>query len=834
MDRRNHGGNNIDDSDSAISKLLTASLNNNHNHHSNSSTRKITQSPLPQDVAMANNDSTSQTSQLSDSGDDESRALLFTRKSTPQDSFDARDTDSKRHSSRHPIVRRDQSSLHHDVQHRSQKGNHHRNHKHHTSSSHKKYHHDYDRRKNDTSSHSRKNDNNITDLPSEQGTAECGLNYNSETSLGHQSDHASIAVHAPESVAGDVEDSRSLCSISHHHPDDQNVSTGYQSGGAFSDDISQPSSANNYRLASTATGILRSSVRSNGSTGSGSVAGKDAHSNHTSLGETQRAGGSQGSIGTVSDFALVDKFGIHTHSSFDGPPGRVMVSHHTQHPVSLGGLAPMIVEESRFLTNASYAASEAVKSDIATVCSGSVIEDIELSSVTSVDLGMPQHTTTTLQQTNLLYSSHTEKNSGRKNSQSGSKVERGVEFANGPSILSSHTTANNQQAASSRTSPVPEIVPSLTSAGIVLNDMGPPLSRTLLLERAGTVPNGSTSRPGSVRSFGSQAPSDVVAHVDTDDCGGSLLENESRASIHSQEDIRSIHSQEGCESEITTKPAACTMTHNYNNMEGEISNDPVQYLSNNPLHNSQPDNLTNGRTSPGGTVYKGRGVRRYQGRYMNLPLQRFHQDGAILPPPVDDSSTFHGTENFRTSPEVEHRPQHTDSFSRYEVENKNSHKRWSHSSRSWSHNRSRSRSRSRSRDRKNTSSGGRNRSWSRSPSPHLSRNQTHNLNHDGRSRESRSNNHRKTHASNNSGRWRNNQRGGKNNRRENSYPSRSRNGNNRRGEGSNYYQRGGYGGGHHSNGRKRSESPPNGSMPPRDPKHFKDTHRKKSTSRSKS
>ena len=66
------------------------------------------------------------------------------------------------------------------------------------------------------------------------------------------------------------------------------------------------------------------------------------------------------------------------------------------------------------------------------------------------------------------------------------------------------------------------------SAMSVIYDMGPPLSRALLLHHP-------SSRPGSVRSFGSTAgaSSDVVAHVDTDDCGGSFTDGHS---IHSQED----------------------------------------------------------------------------------------------------------------------------------------------------------------------------------------------------------------------------------------------------------------------------------------------------------
>ena len=111
-----------------------------------------------------------------------------------------------------------------------------------------------------------------------------------------------------------------------------------------------------------------------------------------------------------------------------------------------------------------------------------------------------------------------------------------------------------------------------------VNDMGPPLSRALLLQHPPA--QGSFSRPGSVRSCGSTAgASDVVAHVDTDDCGGSLVES-------CTDDTHSILSQE---EEAGPKDESHPLLQN-------------------------GDAVSNGRTSPGGTVYKGRGVRRYQGR----------------------------------------------------------------------------------------------------------------------------------------------------------------------------------------------------------------------------
>lgn len=48
--------------------------------------------------------------------------------------------------------------------------------------------------------------------------------------------------------------------------------------------------------------------------------------------------------------------------------------------------------------------------------------------------------------------------------------------------------------------------------------------------------------------------------------------------------------------------------------------------------------LNSGRLSPGGTIYKGRGERRYKGRYMHLPLKRFHHQLH------DSTSTIHSGE----------------------------------------------------------------------------------------------------------------------------------------------------------------------------------------------
>ena len=163
------------------------------------------------------------------------------------------------------------------------------------------------------------------------------------------------------------------------------------------------------------------------------------------------------------------------------------------------------------------------------------------------------------------------------------------------------------------------------------NDMGPPLSRALLMQSLqSTTGQGSAtgSRAGSVKSYGSNTGasqnSDVVAHVDTDDCGGSLMGSVTDGqSVHSQEDIRSqTETEPQYDSPIrpVSKDDAEKEPH-YCDSSSEDGTHPF-------LKNGASGEHTNGRTSPGGTIYKGKGVRRYQGRFMNLPLQRFRQNNA--------------------------------------------------------------------------------------------------------------------------------------------------------------------------------------------------------------
>lgn len=267
--------------------------------------------------------------------------------------------------------------------------------------------------------------------------------------------------------------------------------------------------------------------------------------------------------------------------------------------------------ETRF-PSAFYAASEAAKSDIATVCSGSVIEDIEVASVMSAEYNNAAQIPN-----NLLPSPPSSERSAFSGSNRRTFSGGRVEFATLPiSVPTNAASLARQQSVLSQDS---------NNNMSVVYDMGPPLSRALLLQHPSTQ-GFFGSQAGSVRSFGSTAgaASDVGAHVDTDDCGGSIT------------DGHSIHSQEGDNTAARLKDG-----DDDDKAQPNDNSDPLREAraEANPLRNDDSSSVpSNGRVSPGGTVYRGRGVRRYQGRYMNLPLKRFHQNGVELL--CHDSSAF--------------------------------------------------------------------------------------------------------------------------------------------------------------------------------------------------
>lgn len=291
---------------------------------------------------------------------------------------------------------------------------------------------------------------------------------------------------------------------------------------------------------------------------------------------------------------------------------------------SRGGYSALVAShlvngETRFPTATSYA-SDAQRSDVATVCSGSVVEDIELESVMSADLNVqssnhpsspPSSVKMTIPSDNLSTASF-----GNINQALDAAAHAAVETVvpqKGFPVLQAQTSASS--VGHHTAGPLGQ---QLNSSLALHNNMGPPLSRALLLRHPSHHQHqaeGNSSQAGSVKSFESNAGSDVVAHVDTDDCGGSL--DMDVHSIHSQEDVNHPEGQD----------IARAIPPTDSGESGDDSDDNKKAV--NPLLCSSEPN-TNGRTSPGGTIYKGRGNRRYQGRYMHLPLKRFHQNGVDL------------------------------------------------------------------------------------------------------------------------------------------------------------------------------------------------------------
>ena len=642
-------------------------------------------------------------------------------------------------------------------------------------------------------------------------------NFSDSASFPTNEDIESIIVNAPESVPGDVE-IRSVSSIEY---------------GA--------SASHTY-----------SSLRSFGSIGSG----KERMDGGGSIGG---GGSSVGDMSekseTKSNFTDERKLSF-SENDYEHPVSRVTITHSSHLYSDNMNIAtsgpdsgPDDSERGGILELSTYPTAMSVKSDVATVCSGSFTEDIDIASVGTA------HSETTHSTTNMSTTP-----AGRK------KHDRGVEFATETStmwthsILPTHQLSRNSQApalfrtsplqepisssflatsiimndmgpprnsqapALFRTSPLQEpISSSFLATSIIMNDMGPPLSRSLLERATGSnsiatslalsvrsfaSSNGPPSRPGSVkslgsiRSFGSQATSEDV-HVDTDDCGGSIVDVDELHFADSLDESPAKNQQGAFESVIFSASEVAFAT---SDVQQEMDERKDELPTNAPLNQnlaSLHDRLSvdNGRTSPGGTVYKGRGVRRYQGRYMHLPLTRFQQN-LNVPLPVEGALIGqHETHQARDTPSPDH---HCDYWKRGRGRSRSS---------------SRSRSRSRSRDRPGTNNNhaGMKRSWSRSRSnsppsrrsPNRSPPRTHgdrdfrgtNVNGDNNT----NGNHRPGNNANGNNRWRNNRAKDSGERRD--YP---RN-NSRRVRG----------GGRHS----RRRSPNSRGMTPRDPRHG-DSHQK--------
>jgi len=163
--------------------------------------------------------------------------------------------------------------------------------------------------------------------------------------------------------------------------------------------------------------------------------------------------------------------------------------------------------------------------------------------------------------------------------------------------------------------------------------MGPPLSRVLVNKK----PRSSTGSANSVASSGG-ALSDGFVY------GGSLLDDAASSVVAEMASVQSTEELSTAEYVYLTIRDDSENNNNNNAVRqmGELDCSMELQMKAISLHmrkemevpqisevaslKDMSQNSGSGRVSPGGTVYKGRGIRRYQGRYMHLPLKRFHQN----------------------------------------------------------------------------------------------------------------------------------------------------------------------------------------------------------------
>ena len=344
------------------------------------------------------------------------------------------------------------------------------------------------------------------------------------------------------------------------------------------------------------------------------------------------------------------------------------------------------------------ASADAPKSDTATVCSGSVLEDdVEDLSHYSGDVGQSQTASAKHHHypppsvgtvpTTLRRSSSPEGNRLVDYAARSQEALRAVvPKQNKPS------SAGYAESSSSHTGSGGGNDEDVNMAGMLQHKkgMGPPLSRQWLLQQHGS----------SVKSGGSYAgSSDVVVNVGSD-CGGSLTDMQS---VTSQEDalLLTANSELSGEASSGAAFAALDMDTNDNDTNNNMTTEDEKKPH--PLLCDQSDRQ-NGRTSPGGTIYRGRGVRRYKGRFYSLPLKRFHQNGVHLHSDNEQEGTTMHYGHQSDSQQHQHQQQDAsgdrdrceDPFSGYRDDNQRGGGGGGHDYHGQARRRSRSRSRSRS------------------------------------------------------------------------------------------------------------------------------------------
>ena len=333
---------------------------------------------------------------------------------------------------------------------------------------------------------------------------------------------------------------------------------------------------------------------------------------------------------------------ISRRSILSGESDQGMTSDTGGHHARTSSIGGGSIESNRFAHHASYyQPSEACKSDIATICSSSMVDEMDIASLLSGEANQTSTSASVYTPATTGYIPRTGSFSGKKsNLSSAFASERSVDY---PSSGSRHV--------------------SMQEPPMVLNDMGPPVSRIIIQQRHESRAG---SRAGSIggHSSASGGVASDLAHLDTDD-GASMTAEIDGHSVHSN-----IHRDDGHVLSEHEQTVASADEDDDDKNKNENERPP-------PFTDSVPQ-TGSGRISPGGTVYKGRGVRRYQGRYMNLPLKRFKQNGGAED---DDSSLLR--HNHREGEEINRAQRTSPDF--------------------WDRKHSRSRSRSRGRCRSNHS-----------------------------------------------------------------------------------------------------------------------------------
>jgi hypothetical protein len=413
--------------------------------------------------------------------------------------------------------------------------------------------------------------------------------------------------------------------------------------------------------------------------------------------DSSRSWGSQRSdTGYLSSGALSDV----AHHNYGGD--RYSHAGRRNHVAAVAAL--LMNGETRFPSAMAYL-SDAQRSDVATVCSGSVADETEVESVLSQEDQLNAQQAHNFSPINppserQLLAPETNGRLSSGGTHGGTSV---AEFAdtdtpppetepratvvpgNHPLLIQTLETQTTSASASASalTAPSEFTVAYLREdEAIAMHSMGPPLNRALLLQRTGgSSPH---DQVDSVKSFGS---GDGMAHTHSDDGQGSIdymephwnqedtrrMENAESARKSAIDSAKSSHSKDSmsqagtdsnygdsdCAALVDTDDCGGSLdveTHSietrsiHSQDEAEAPNVEMTEASKpetpeesqtmtNPLLTSEPDH-SNGRMSPGGTIYKGRGVRRYQGRYMHLPLKRFHQNGVHLDSVDEGSSAF--------------------------------------------------------------------------------------------------------------------------------------------------------------------------------------------------